>query len=214
PAEDETAVVLGAGAIGLCQLAALRLLGVRARIIALARHRFQADLALKYGADEVICPGREDPARPLARATGARLLRPRLGKEVLIGGADVVFECAGSAASLADALRLTGSGGRVVLVGLVSFVRGVDWTPIWLKELTVRGSFWCSAEDSDGGPVDPFRQTLAWMAEGRLDLASLVTHRFRLADYRRALAVTLDKGRHRVVKSVFVFDGDDSGTVE
>jgi hypothetical protein len=34
----------------------------------------------------------------------------------------------------------------------------------------------------------------------------MVTHRFRLDDYRRALAVTADKGRHRVVKSVFAFD--------
>jgi len=34
----------------------------------------------------------------------------------------------------------------------------------------------------------------------------MVTHHFRLDDYRRALAVTADKGRYRVVKSVFAFD--------
>jgi len=34
----------------------------------------------------------------------------------------------------------------------------------------------------------------------------MVTHRFRLHEYKKALAVTADKAKHRVVKSVFVFD--------
>jgi len=34
----------------------------------------------------------------------------------------------------------------------------------------------------------------------------MVTHRFKLDDYKKALAVTTHKGRHRVIKSVFAFD--------
>mgnify|MGYP005849818163 FL=1 len=211
PGDGETALVIGAGTIGLCLIAALRLLGTRARIIVLARYPFQATLAMRYGADEVLSAGRGDPAKSVAAATGGRLLKPMLGSPVLIGGgADVVFECAGSAGSLSDALRLAKGGGRVVLVGLASIVSGVDWTPIWLKELTLKGCFWCSIDTVGGRPLDPFQQTLSWMADGRLDLSSLVTHRFRLEDYRRALAITLARGRNRVVKSVFVF-GEDGG---
>jgi threonine dehydrogenase-like Zn-dependent dehydrogenase len=44
------------------------------------------------------------------------------------------------------------------------------------------------------------------MARGKLDLSAMVTHRFRLDDYKRALAVTADKRRHPVSKSVFAFD--------
>ncbi|MCL6431100.1 MAG: zinc-binding dehydrogenase [Anaerolineae bacterium] len=211
PRDGETALVVGAGAIGLCLIAALRLLGTQARIIALARYPFQAELARRHGADEVLCPGRGDPARAVAAATGGRLLRPMLGSDVLIGGGvDIVFECAGSARSLSDALRLARSRGRVVLVGLASIVRGVDWTPIWLKELTLKGCFWCSTDTVYGRLLDPYQQTLSWMAEGRLDLSSLVTHRFRLEDYRRALTITLDRRRNQVVKSVFVFDDGGS----
>jgi threonine dehydrogenase-like Zn-dependent dehydrogenase len=44
------------------------------------------------------------------------------------------------------------------------------------------------------------------MAEGKLNLAPMVTHRFRPDDYKRALAVTANKGRYRVIKSVFEYD--------
>jgi len=34
----------------------------------------------------------------------------------------------------------------------------------------------------------------------------MIPHRFRLDDYKRALAVTADKRRHPVIKSAFAFD--------
>jgi len=124
----------------------------------------------------------------------------------MVGGADMVYECVGNASSIDDALRLTRSGGTVILVGLAAIPRGVDWTPIWLNELTVRGSYWSSTETFQGQRVRTFQLALQWLAEGRLDLAPLVTHRFRLAEYRRALAITTRKGKHQVIKSAFIFD--------
>jgi threonine dehydrogenase-like Zn-dependent dehydrogenase len=124
----------------------------------------------------------------------------------VVGGADVVYECVGSASSLDDALRFTRSGGTMVLMGLAAIPKRVDWTPIWLNELRVRGSVWCGTETFQGQRVRTYQLALKWIAEGKLDLAPLVTHRFRLDDYRKALAVTASNGRHQVVKSVFVFD--------
>ena len=46
---------------------------------------------------------------------------------------------------------------------------------------------------------------LALMAEGVVDLAPLVTHKFKLGDYRRALASVASKGRTGVIKAVFAF---------
>jgi len=91
-------------------------------------------------------------------------------------------------------------------VGLAAIPKRVDWTPIWLNELTVKGSYWCGTETLQGRRVRTFQLALEWMAEGRLDLAPMVTHRFRLDDYKRALSVTANKGQHQVIKSVFVFD--------
>jgi hypothetical protein len=38
-----------------------------------------------------------------------------------------------------------------------------------------------------------------------VDLAPLLTHSFRLDDYHRALAMNMNKSRHRLVHSAFVF---------
>lgn len=93
-----------------------------------------------------------------------------------------------------------------MLVGLAAIPKGVDWTPIWLNELTIKGSYWCSTETFQGRRVRTFELALEFMAEGKLDLSPMVTHRFKLDEYKTALAVTANKGRYQVVKSVFAFD--------
>jgi threonine dehydrogenase-like Zn-dependent dehydrogenase len=206
PDDDDIVLVMGAGSIGLCTVAALRALGSGARVLVIAKYRFQGEMARWFGADEVIYQREGDYFQAAAEATGGRLHKPLLGKRVLVGGADIVYECAGSESSLDDSLRLAGSGGAVILVGLAAIPKRVDWAPIWLKELTVKGSFWCSTETFQGRRVRAMQVALEWMAEGKLDLAPLVTHQFRLGDYRNALAATADRGRRQVIRSVFVFD--------
>jgi L-iditol 2-dehydrogenase len=222
PDDGDTVLILGSGVVGLCTVAALRALGSGARVIVVAKYPFQGEMARRFGADEVIYLREGDYFRAVAEATGGKLYKPALGKRVLVGGADMVYECVGNEGSIDDALRFTRSGGTMVLVGLAAIPKRVDWTPIWLNELTVKGSVWGGTETFQGRRVRTFQLALDWMAEGRpfdlaqggpfdlaqgrLDLAPMVTHRFRLDDYRRALAVTADKGRHRVVKSVFAFD--------
>ena len=206
PDDDDTVLVLGAGAIGLCTLAALGALGSRARVIVVAKHPFQGELARRFGADQIVSLREGDFFRVVAEATGGTLHKPLLGKRVLVGGADMVYECVGSARSIDDGLRLVRSGGVVVVVGLAGLLKGVDWTPIWLNELTVKGSFWCGTESVSGQQVRTFQLALERIAQGKPDLSTMVTHRFRLHEYKKALAVTADKAKHRVVKSVFVFD--------
>ncbi len=206
PDDDDIVLVVGAGVVGLCSVAALRTLGSGARVIVVAKHRFQGEMAREFGADDVVYLREGDRFEAVAEATGGKLLDPMLGSSVLVGGADIVFECVGNGSSIDDSLRLARSGGVVVLIGLAAIPRRVDWTPIWLNELTVKGSFWCSTETVQGRRVRSFQLALDWMAEGKLDLSAMVTHRFRLDDYKRALAVTAHKARHQVVKSVFAFD--------
>jgi len=205
PRDDETVLVLGAGVIGIGVVAALRVLGSRARIIVMARYRFQGEAAQRYGADQVIYTGEGDPYTAFAEMVGARVYRPMLGKRVLAGGADVVYECVGTDGTIDDALRFTRAGGRMALVGLAGTTKKVDWTPLWFKELTVIGTQSSSTEDYRGKRVRCYQLTLNWMAEGKLDLAPLLTHTFPLSEYRRAIEVTSHKARHRVIKSAFRF---------
>jgi len=51
-----------------------------------------------------------------------------------------------------------------------------------------------------------FQVALALMTEGVVDLAPLLTHKFKLEDYRRALASVPKKGQSGVIKAIFVLD--------
>jgi threonine dehydrogenase-like Zn-dependent dehydrogenase len=185
---------------------ALRLSGSQARVIVVAKYPFQAQMEKQYGADEVVLIGEGDSYKSVASRNSGKLYQPAMGKRVLVGGADIVYECVGNDGSIDDSLRLARSGGTVVLIGLASIPKGVDWTPIWLNELLIKGSFWCSTEYVDQRPVRTYQMALDWMSEGKLDIASMVTHRFRLEDYKEALTVTSNRGKNQVIKSVFVFD--------
>jgi threonine dehydrogenase-like Zn-dependent dehydrogenase len=207
PRDEDTVLIIGAGVIGICVVAALRALESKARIIVLARYPFQGQLAESYGADKVIYAGKGlDYYQAVARAVGGTLYKPILGKRVMTGGADIIYECVGSDTSIDDALRFTKAGGRLVLVGLVGVTKRVDWTPVWFKELTVTGIFACGTEQKEGQPIRTYQLALDWLAQGKLDLAPLLTHKFRLEDYKRAIETTMSKSKNKVVKSVFYFD--------
>jgi threonine dehydrogenase-like Zn-dependent dehydrogenase len=207
PDDEDTVLVLGAGVVGICTVAALRMLGSRTRIIVLAKYPFQGEMARKYGADKIIHLQDGDYFQTLADANRGKLFDPVfIKKKVLVGGVDIVYDCVGSARSIDDSLRLARSNGTVVLVGLASIPKKVDWTPIWLNELSVKGSNWCSTEIYNDQRVRTFQIAIDWMAEGLLDLAQLVTHRFELEDYKHALSTTAKRGRNQVIKSVFSFE--------
>lgn len=206
PRDGDDVLVVGGGIIGLCAIAALRALGSRARIVASVRYPFQAQLAGQFGADEVLAPQRGRSLEQQAvEAFHGRSLKPVLGQKVIVGGANIIYECVGSSSSVADALRFAASGGTVVLVGLAGVPRGVDWTPIWLNEVNVRGSFCYATETVADESINSMALALRLMADGKANLADLVTHRFELADYRAALETVTSKGSSGVVKAVFTF---------
>ncbi len=205
PANDQTALVLGMGMMGLGVVAALRTSGFKGRLLCVSKYPFQAELARHYGADEVI-DSHNDTYAAIAERTGGTLHKPVMGKRVMMGGgADVVYECVGNDDTLDDALRLARPGGKVVLIGLSGVTKKVDWTFVWLKELAIAGTLCSSTEDCTGGRRRCYDIILNWMANGQLDLTPLLTHRFRLEDYKKALAMSFHKSQHHMVKAVFEF---------
>jgi L-iditol 2-dehydrogenase len=103
---NDTAVVVGAGMIGLFIIQALRLAGC-GRIIAVDLVAEKLKLARELGAGEVIHAGAEDAlAQVLALTNGC--------------GADAVFEAVGLGATVDLAVRAARKGGSVTLVGNLS----------------------------------------------------------------------------------------------
>jgi len=205
PDDNEKVLVVGSGIIGLMTVASLRALGSKCNITILARHKFQGDLAEHYGADNVVYTRDNDYYSTFASLTGGTLYKPIIGKRVMTGGFDRVFECVGSDASIDESLRFTKQGGTMVLVGLASAPKGVDWTPIWLKEITLRGSYWCSTENIGGSIESTYRHTLDLVEQGKIDTKPLVTHVFDIKDYKKALEVASEKGKYKSIKVLFKF---------
>lgn len=198
--KDDFVVVLGSGTIGLLTVAAIRLFTPPKRLIAVAKHPTQRELARKLGADQVIAPA--EVFQRVRFATGARRLEG-MNRSLLLGGADITFDCVGRADSLNDAVRFTREGGTVVAVGMPGEEK-VDWAPIWQRELTVMGAYAYGTE--------PKRQSkptfvLALEAAPDLHLETLTGPLFGLGEYRDAIAYAMSAGRLGAVKVAFDLRG-------
>jgi L-iditol 2-dehydrogenase len=203
PRSGDRVLVIGAGSIGLLTIAALRAVAADTRITVLARHQFQGEHARKLGANQVVA-ARGDYLDDLAAAAGARLLKPIIGERIAVGGFDCTYVCISGRRGVEDALRFTRSGGSVMLLGNATKLPGVDWSPIWFKELELAGTL-CYGEHSHAG--HSFREAAEMMSANGALLEPLVTHTFQLSDYRRALTVALDKRGANSVKVAFDFTG-------
>jgi threonine dehydrogenase-like Zn-dependent dehydrogenase len=184
---DGVVLVAGAGTVGLLTTLALRELSEAGRIVVVAKHAHQAALARELGATEVVSPRAALGA--VRRATGAFRLHPERSSPFLLGGVDVSFDAAGSAATLDLALRATRSRGTVVLAGMPA---GVDLTPAWYRELAVIGAY--SGAGCFGDAI-PLAQSAG--------LGRLVSAAYPLESWREAVDHALGAGRLGAVKVAF-----------
>ena len=205
PQENDTVLIIGCGSIGLLTIAALRALGCKARICVVARYDHQRSLAKALGADETLDTSPKTSIRyaQWAKALGAEVLRAELGKPMVIGGASYTFDCVASSQSIDDGIRFTRGGGTFVLVGMPGIPKGVDWTPMWFKELTVCASYAYGPENRPDGTKDTFDIAIALMRDWAVRLEPLVGQPYVLADYRAAFQSALRTGRSGVAKTVF-----------
>ncbi|MGQ9699439.1 MAG: zinc-dependent alcohol dehydrogenase, partial [Armatimonadota bacterium] len=172
----EICVVLGAGAIGLSALQALRA-GGAGRIVVSEPIPERRGLAENLGADAVAPPDRVKDAVP-------------------IGGADVAVEASGSPEAPQQAVELVRPGGTVVLVGIpendmivlrASTARRKALTVRFVRRYRHR-----------------FRQALEMMADGRAKVSPYVTHLFSAKDTALAFELTASRSGG-VVRAVVRF---------
>ena len=195
-------LVIGAGTIGLCVLAALSLLRAPAESVVVARHPLQARLATALGASVVVAGVRAAEEEATRRGWGRRW--PGLmGTTGWTGGFDRVFDAVGSASSLAAALRLARAGGAVDLLGCAGGLPDLDLTPVWAHELRLRGSCGYGPEPAFGGAHTLACALRLLASRPDLPLRDLVTHRFPLQGYRAALHAAFAHRESGSVKVVF-----------
>lgn len=207
PTDDARVLIIGGGTVGLLVLASLRLIGARCEVTVLARHPLQVAMAERLGADHVVRAGGTAGERNVARAGRATPHRTLIGGQVYSDGFAVVYDCVGNPTSADLSLRIAGPRGRVVTAGGPARLGSVDWTPSWVRELTIEGSYAYGREPALDGAPHTFAVALDLLARHRPPIGELVTHRFDLEDWRRAMAANLARGRSGALKTVFELGG-------
>ncbi|HSR69066.1 MAG TPA: medium chain dehydrogenase/reductase family protein [Acidobacteriota bacterium] len=192
--DDKRILVIGCGTMGALTLAAIRSLGCKSHVTVVAKHPHQQELARRLGADIVIGTGSGFYSE-IAEIYQARSFQPELGGPVFLGGADLCFDCIGSSRTIDDALRLTDTGGAVMLVGMPGIPKNVDWTAIWFKELTVTSSYTCH--------LPLFARAIDEVGKLRQELEGFVGAVYALEDYRKAIHCALNTGSSKVLKTAF-----------
>ena len=198
----ETALVFGHGVMGLCTVAALKALHPDVRILGVEVDPHHSEVARGMGVEEVVKPGGKQFYRRIAELTGAKMYTPRMAKPILIGGVDRVFDAVGSTDTVQASLRVLANGGTYNLLGITQIKR-IDWTPVWLKELTLKGIYAYQEDEFEGRRAHDFELALDLFEQGKLELAHLITHRFTLDEWPKALDTALNKGREKAIKIVF-----------
>lgn len=187
----DTVAVVGLGFMGLLMLQAIRLKGP-AKIIAVDVRKEALEKALRYGADEVYLP-HELPDQYKMTSWD------RLGKGY---GVDVAIEASGAQAGLTLSGEMVREHGFLSIVGYhQGGPRAVDMELWNWKALEVLNAH----ERRAAYQMDCMRRGLELVERGRIDIASLVTHRFPLEAVDRGFEALLEKPAG-FVKSVIVMD--------
>ena len=179
---NDTVVIIGAGAVGLVALEAIRLKGAGRTIVTdISPHKLR--LAHQLGADAVL---RADEADLLAG------LRAETGPE----GADAVIEAVGIQNTIDTALAITRKAGALTLVGNVTPRVEIDLQSIVSREITIYGV--CASNGEYPGCVD-------LVASGRIDVDPFISEYARIED-GQAVFDRLYGGVEGNIRTVFLFD--------
>lgn len=159
--------ILGAGPIGILHIKLARLSGARIIIVS-EPNPLRRDAAIKAGADMTIDPTADDLFARVKSVTGDL-------------GVDVAIVAIGVPSLASEAIRLVCHRGRVCLFAGFSKDQQaeLDVNAIHYNEIVVTGAF--------GLTRLTFERALNMIASGKLEMKSLLTHRYDLSDIKIAL---------------------------
>jgi threonine dehydrogenase-like Zn-dependent dehydrogenase len=174
--------IIGGGVIGQLMAQLARLAGATSTIL-VTRQATRRALAERIGATATVNPSEVDVVRSILGPAG-----------LSTDGVDVAIECVGAAETFEQCLAITRRGGTVLVVGVApeddfARIRPFD---VFARELRIVGSY--LNPQTHGRAVE-----LA--ASGRIDLASLISHRVGLEEVPSILARGPEPGELKVIVS-------------
>lgn len=175
----QTAVVTGAGCIGLVSVLALKAMGVsKVYVVDVIDKRLEK--AMELGADAVINGKEEDAVVKIMELTGGK-------------GCDLSIETAGTQITTVQLIKMAKKGSTIVLVGYSA--SGEVTLPIGTaldKELTLKTVFRYR---------NIYPMAIEAVASGKIDIKRIVTNSYELKDIKEALDACV-KNKADIVKGV------------
>ena len=159
PEQGSTALVVGAGMIGLLILQSLRVAGC-GRIIVTDLDATRLDLAKKLGADQVIQAGNGSVIEQVRQATDG-------------SGADLVLEAVGTATTVQTSIEAARKGATVTLVGNLAPVVPLPLQSVVTQQIRLQGSCASAGE---------YPEAIDLLAKKAIDVTPLLTAIAPLAD--------------------------------
>lgn len=158
--KDKKVLVMGLGPTGLCAGMVAKAYGAR-EVVGVNRREYRRDLAMKVGFDRAVEQISSDE----------------------YGTFDAVLEMSGNQHGIQIALDAVRIGGRIIAFGIPKQDITIDWGKYIInKELTIGSVFgrmiWSTWED-----------TTKLLVEKKVDLEKIITHKFKLADFEKAMEV-------------------------
>jgi L-threonine 3-dehydrogenase len=179
----KSVAVIGAGPIGLMAITVARACGA-GLIVAIDVNEYRLELAEQLGADVVINNKHQSMVEELRRLTSGE-------------GVEVVLEMSGHPAAIHDGFEAVAHAGRVSLLGIPSQEVTLDLARhIIFKGLRVEGI-------TGRKMYQTWYQIKGLLDQGRIQLAPLVTHKFKLEQYEEAFSL-MSQGK--CGKIVFIHD--------
>lgn len=157
--------VWGPGPIGLTAMQMMKGMGAKSVIMVGRRHRLE--VAGEIGADFCIDYERENPVERILEITNGK-------------GVDEIQECSGASVALSQCLGSVRKGGKINLVGFYKDDEVVmpPLTDVVMNEITISGS---------RANPNVSERALAMFSVGIVKGDKVVSHRFSLRDYEKAL---------------------------
>jgi L-iditol 2-dehydrogenase len=179
----DTVVVVGAGPIGLfaVQAAALR---CPDKLIVLAKHQNQIDMAKKLGATHVVDVREDNSPKIVNHLTAGR-------------GVDAVIFCAGGEQAWKQASAMLGIGGRFIVEAMPP--TGTEQWPVSVMDFTQKVISYIGASSYNS---NQYLAVIGLIDKGKIDARSLITHRFSLDEYEKAFRIA-GKAKDKAIKVVF-----------
>ena len=171
-------LVSGPGCVGILTMLMAKLEGATVIVTGTAKDQQRLVCAKERGADVVVDISRENPLEVVHHYSHGV-------------GADVVYECAGVAASLDMCWEAVKREGTLVPVGIYSGPINTDFNKVTMKDLRVIGSF--------GYVWTSWQRSIRLLSERKVNLEGLISHELPLSRFEDAFRWSQDGSAIKVV---------------